>query len=117
MNEVKEWSNKVIQKTCEQLSLPEELVTAIHKFQWKRAKVAIRECNQVEFSGLGKFCAKYNRIQKLKLKFENLRNVWVKVRDMETDPERINMLEEKIEIINPQIEDLNNRLEKLKKWD
>jgi hypothetical protein len=113
MNEVQEWSNKVINQTCKELQLPEEIVTAVFKDQWKRARAAVKTCNQIEFSGLGQIYAKKSRVEKQLRYFENLNNVWLRVKETETDPAKAHSLQTKITQMGPLIENLKKRKDKL----
>jgi hypothetical protein len=117
MTEQQEWSKKVIQKTCEILNLSEEIVTIVHKDQWKRCRTAAKECNQVEFSGLGRIEAKQNRLKKQLLKFQNLYNKWIRIREVENDPAKAHSLGTKIDAMTPVLENLKKRLKKFENED
>lgn len=109
MNEIQEWSKKVIKQTCEIVSQPEEIVTEVFKHQWRKAKKKARECNQIEFSGFGKFVTVPNRVKRKISAYEKLKAAWATSMVNSKDPEEIKNLEEKINILEPQIEDLRVR--------
>lgn len=113
MNEVKQWQEKVIQQTCEQLQLSEEIVSAVVKDQFKRGRTAIKTCNQVQFCGFGAFKVIPHRVHKQLYKFENYYKAWSRLKEEEPDPGKIHSLDIKMEALEPHIENLRNRKTKL----
>src|ERR1044072_9252057 len=96
MDLVKEWSQRIVKQTSENLSLPEDIVLAVYKDQWRRAKLATKDCNQIEFSGLGKFTMKLPKVKKQLEKFITLYDIWLKKKEIETDPLKLHALETKL---------------------
>jgi len=112
MDLVKEWSKKIIKQTCEILNQPEDIVTAVHQDQWKRAKSSAKECNQIEFSGLGRFTTKAKKIDKQLIKYTNLFNAWIQCKKTETDLGKLHALDTKLTQMEAQIENLEKRIKR-----
>lgn len=53
-----------VDQTAEYLSLPRDLVNAVISFQGEDAAKAAHRCNEIEFSGLGKFILSKHRLGK-----------------------------------------------------
>jgi hypothetical protein len=115
MDLVKEWSNKVIDKTTELLNQPRDLIAAVHQDQFVKGKKATSQCNQVEFCGLGKFAIKPNRLDKLFKKYNDINSAWLKKQEVETDPIILHGLQTKLNQMGRQIVRLEKRVEKMNK--
>jgi hypothetical protein len=114
MTEQKQWAEKVIKETCEEIpQISEEIIRAVFSDQWKRARVAQKTCNEIEFAAFGKFAVLPHRIKKQIEKFEGIYKTWSSKKETETDPNQIRYYERRIRELLPQLESLKNRKKKL----
>lgn len=75
---------RVIEELVEELGLPEEVIEAVHKFQWRTAHEASKLYNTVELTDLGVFSVSATRVTRKINTFEKIREGYQKKADDES---------------------------------
>lgn len=105
------FSELFVKRTSAKLSVPEDVVETIINHQWKSAKEAAHNVNQIEISGVGKFFVSEAKTKKKINKLEDIKKAYLKALD-KTDEKKVETIRMKLKSVEQSLEELNKKLDR-----